>query len=179
MLGDDSPSTAAGTVLLGRYELGDLLGRGASAKVYLARDLVTGQHQLRSVAIKLVANLRRLRHRHVVQLHEILATRKKVHFVLDLAAGGELFSLLDSLARTYLTRTSASLLLMQVFWKQQVWEFCNIFRSGNSKPFTRWRTTSLLKLFCKMETVSRNLLSSINSFFSDCKLEKNSFSPSL
>ncbi|CAN6219938.1 unnamed protein product [Urochloa humidicola] len=114
--GDDSPSAAAGTVLLGRYELGELLGRGASAKVYLARDLVTGQ----SVAIKSFPNprsgedggrrrpvaiereaaiLRRLRHRHVVRLHEILATRKKVHFVLDLAAGGELFSLVDASGR--------------------------------------------------------------------------------
>ncbi|NP_001147331.1 CBL-interacting protein kinase 29 [Zea mays] len=107
---------AAGTVLLGRYELGGLLGRGASAKVYLARDLLTG----RSVAIKSFPNpragggagvgvnaaiereaciLRRLRHRHVVRLHEILATRKKVHFVLDLAGGGELFSLVDASGR--------------------------------------------------------------------------------
>ncbi|TKW36506.1 hypothetical protein SEVIR_2G444800v4 [Setaria viridis] len=112
--GEEPPS---GTVLLGRYELGGLLGRGASAKVYLARDLLTGE----SVAIKSFPNprasggaeegrrpaaiereaaiLRRLRHRHVVRLHEILATRKKVHFVLDLAAGGELFSLVDASGR--------------------------------------------------------------------------------
>jgi serine/threonine protein kinase len=108
-----NPSSAAevvsGTVLLGRYELGGLLGRGASAKVYLARDLVTD----RPVAIKSFPNprasvdniereaaiLRRLRHRHVVRLHEILATRKKVHFVLDLAAGGELFSRVDASGR--------------------------------------------------------------------------------
>jgi carbon catabolite-derepressing protein kinase len=105
-------ASAAGTVLLGRYELGGLLGRGASAKVYLARDLRTG----RSVAIKSFPNpraasdrpvaiereagiLRRLRHRHVVRLHEILATRTKVHFVLDLAAGGELLSLVDASGR--------------------------------------------------------------------------------
>jgi serine/threonine protein kinase len=116
-VGDDT--AAAGRVLLGRYELGGLLGRGASAKVYLARDLLTG----RDVAIKSFPNpragggggceggtgpapiereaaiLRRLRHRHVVRLHEILATRKKVHFVLDLAAGGELFSLVDASGR--------------------------------------------------------------------------------
>ncbi|KAL5196494.1 hypothetical protein ABZP36_000006 [Zizania latifolia] len=115
-----SPAAAgnepAGRVLLGRYELGVLLGRGASAKVYLARDLHTG----RDVAIKSFPNprhgggesprrpahiereaaiLRRLRHRHVTRLHEILATRKKVHFVLDLAAGGELFSLLGASGR--------------------------------------------------------------------------------
>jgi serine/threonine protein kinase len=130
--GSPAPAAAAGTVLLGRYELGGLLGRGASAKVYLARDLLTGA----SVAIKSFPNprggggggegrggrrpgaaaiereaaiLRRLRHRHVVRLHEILATRTKVHFVLDLAAGGELFSLVvdasgrmtEDLARHY------------------------------------------------------------------------------
>ncbi|VAH42232.1 hypothetical protein VPH35_026977 [Triticum aestivum] len=112
---DESQSLAAPKVLLGRYELGGLLGRGASAKVYRARDLLTG----RDVAIKSFPNprsgardgegsagsaaiereaaiLARLRHRHVVRLHEILGTRKKVHFVLDLAAGGELFSLVDS-----------------------------------------------------------------------------------
>ncbi|KAM3392146.1 hypothetical protein ACQJBY_013339 [Aegilops geniculata] len=113
--GDESQSLAAPKLLLGRYELGGLLGRGASAKVYQARDLLTG----RDVAIKSFPNpraagregegsagsaaiereaaiLARLRHRHVVRLHEILGTRKKVHFVLDLAAGGELFSLVDS-----------------------------------------------------------------------------------
>uniref|UniRef100_A0A0D9X2X4 non-specific serine/threonine protein kinase n=1 Tax=Leersia perrieri TaxID=77586 RepID=A0A0D9X2X4_9ORYZ len=114
-----SPATAgdaaAGSVLLGRYELGALLGRGASAKVYHATELLTGRH----VAIKSFPNprhagdprsggaaiereaaiLRRLRHRHVMRLHEILATRKKVHFVLDLAAGGELFSLVDASGR--------------------------------------------------------------------------------
>jgi hypothetical protein len=42
------------------------------------------------------AILRRLRHRCVVQLHEILAMRKKVHFKLDLVTSGELFSLMDS-----------------------------------------------------------------------------------
>jgi serine/threonine protein kinase len=103
-------------VLLGRYELGGLLGRGASTKMYLARDLLTGT----SVAIKSFTNsrgggegggrrpgaaaiereaaiLRRLRH--VVRLHEILATRTKVYFVLDLAVGGELFSLVDASSR--------------------------------------------------------------------------------
>ncbi|KAF8775093.1 hypothetical protein HU200_004975 [Digitaria exilis] len=84
-----APAAAApGEVLLGRYELGDLLGRGASAKARRPGAIE------REAAI-----LRRLRHRHVVRLHEILATRKKVHFVLDLAGGGELFSLLDASGR--------------------------------------------------------------------------------
>ncbi|CAO2142529.1 unnamed protein product [Urochloa humidicola] len=109
MPGDDSPSAATGTVLLGRYELGDLLGRGTSAKVYLARDLVTGQsvamksfpnpHSATSLSSLWPSSSRHLRHRHVVRLHEILAMRKKVHFALNLAADGELFSLLDSLGQ--------------------------------------------------------------------------------
>ncbi|KQK14650.1 CBL-interacting protein kinase 29 [Brachypodium distachyon] len=107
---DDSSAANAVVVLGGRYELGAMLGRGASAKVYQARDLVNGG----DVAIKSFPNpgsggggaiereaaiLRRLRHRHVVRLHEILGTRKKVHFVLDLASGGELFSLVDASGR--------------------------------------------------------------------------------
>jgi serine/threonine protein kinase len=42
------------------------------------------------------AILRCLRPHQVVQLHEILAMSKKVHFMLDLAANDKLFSLMDS-----------------------------------------------------------------------------------
>ncbi|KAI4966572.1 hypothetical protein ZWY2020_038016 [Hordeum vulgare] len=62
-----------------------------------------------SAAIERGGHPRRLRHRHVVRLHEILGTRKKVH-CLDLA-GGELFSLVDLTAacrRTSRGITSAS-----------------------------------------------------------------------
>ncbi|KAJ0975512.1 hypothetical protein J5N97_017477 [Dioscorea zingiberensis] len=96
-------------VLFGRYELGRLLGCGAFAKVYHARNLSTGQ----SVAIKVISKprvmrsglasnlrreilaLRRLRHPHVVRLHEVLASRTRIFFVMDLARGGELFSLVS------------------------------------------------------------------------------------
>ncbi|RDX97307.1 CBL-interacting serine/threonine-protein kinase 11, partial [Mucuna pruriens] len=95
---------AAGVILFGKYELVKLLGVGASAKVYHARNVHTSQ----SVAVKAVSKrtlhkngytaqverevaiMRRLRHPHTVRLYEVLATRTKIYFVMEFAAGGEL-----------------------------------------------------------------------------------------
>ncbi|KAL7600547.1 CBL-interacting serine/threonine-protein kinase 14 [Lactuca sativa] len=103
--GDGLPSTAEKT-LFGKYEVGRLLGYGAFAKVYHARDVQTEK----SVAIKainkqrilkggLAANvkreisiMRRLRHPNIVRLLEVLANKKKIYFVLEFAKGGELFA---------------------------------------------------------------------------------------
>lgn len=92
--------------LFGKYELGKLLGCGAFAKVYHGRNLQTSQ----SVAIKvfnkkkitasgLTSNIVReititsqLRHAHIVRFHEVLATKTKIFFVIELVKGGELFS---------------------------------------------------------------------------------------
>lgn len=92
--------------LFGKYELGKLLGYGAFAKVYHARNIRTGQ----SVAIKAVCKqkalkegltaqlkreisiMHRLHHSHIVRLFEVLATKSKVYFVLEFAKGGELFT---------------------------------------------------------------------------------------
>lgn len=89
-----------------KYELGRLLGCGAFAKVYHARDLTTGH----SVAIKAVSKQRiqkgnltahvereiaimhRLRHPNIVRLYEVLATKSKIYFVMEFAKGGELFA---------------------------------------------------------------------------------------
>ncbi|KAG8374471.1 hypothetical protein BUALT_Bualt11G0135800 [Buddleja alternifolia] len=102
----DSSSSQLSLNLLKKYELGKLLGCGAFAKVYHARDLRTGQ----SVAIKsiskhriikgnLTANVKReifimrgLRHPHIVRLHEVLATKTKIYFAMEFAKGGELFA---------------------------------------------------------------------------------------
>ncbi|KAG1330276.1 CBL-interacting serine/threonine-protein kinase 12 [Cocos nucifera] len=95
-----------GLVLMGRYEVGRLLGHGTFAKVYHARNLGTGE----SVAIKLldkekilkgglvahikreIAILRRVRHPNIVQLFEVMATKSKIYFVMEYVRGGELFS---------------------------------------------------------------------------------------
>ncbi|CAL4905297.1 unnamed protein product [Urochloa decumbens] len=103
------------TLLLGKYELGRLLGRGNFAKVYLARPVSGGGDP---VAVKVldkaevlstpgmaprvlreVTAMRRLRHPNVLRLHEVLATRAKIYLVMELAPGGDLLSRLASLPR--------------------------------------------------------------------------------
>ncbi|KAA3454635.1 CBL-interacting serine/threonine-protein kinase 14-like [Gossypium australe] len=102
----DFPELSSEATLFGKYELGKLLGCGAFAKVYHARDVDSGQ----SVAIKAVSKkkvlkggfmshvkreiaiMRRLRHPNIVKLIEVLATKTKVYFVMEFAKGGELFT---------------------------------------------------------------------------------------
>ncbi|GKV02284.1 hypothetical protein SLEP1_g14741 [Rubroshorea leprosula] len=104
--GSEQPELHPEAALFGKYEIGKLLGRGAFAKVYHGRNVRTGQ----SVAIKAVckqkivkgglmgnvkreiAIMRRLRHPHVLKLFEVLATKTKIFFVMELARGGELFA---------------------------------------------------------------------------------------
>ncbi|XP_027345151.1 CBL-interacting serine/threonine-protein kinase 12-like isoform X8 [Abrus precatorius] len=108
-------------VLMGRYELGKLLGQGTFAKVYHARNLKTGE----GVAIKIINKekilkgglvshikreisiLRRVRHPNIVQLFEVMATKTKIYFVMEYVRGGELFNkvakgrLKEHVARNY------------------------------------------------------------------------------
>ncbi|XP_051128730.1 CBL-interacting serine/threonine-protein kinase 12-like [Andrographis paniculata] len=108
-------------LLLGRYEIGKLLGHGTFAKVYHARNVKTGD----SVAIKVIdkekilkvgliahikreiAILRRVRHPNIVQLFEVMATKSKIFFVMEFVKGGELFNkvakgrLKEEVARRY------------------------------------------------------------------------------
>ncbi|KAJ4981510.1 hypothetical protein NE237_032347 [Protea cynaroides] len=111
----------AQALLLGRYEIGKLLGHGTFAKVYHARNVKTGE----SVAIKVldkekilrggmiahikreIAILRRVRHPNIVQLFEVMATKSKIYFVMEYVRGGELFNkvakgrLKEDVARKY------------------------------------------------------------------------------
>jgi 5'-AMP-activated protein kinase, catalytic alpha subunit len=98
-------------IMGGRYRLGRLLGRGNFAKVYKAHKADTGE----VVAIKVfdkdavrrsstaeqvkreVDVMRRVRHPHVVRLHEVMATRSRIYLAMEYASGGELF---DRLARS-------------------------------------------------------------------------------
>ncbi|KAL5997844.1 CBL-interacting serine/threonine-protein kinase 12 [Asimina triloba] len=93
-------------LLLGRYEIGKLLGHGTFAKVYHARNVKTNE----SVAIKVldkekilksgliahikreISILRRVRHPNIVQLFEVMATKTKIYFVMEYVRGGELFN---------------------------------------------------------------------------------------
>lgn len=109
-------------ILFGKYEMGRLLGQGTFAKVYHARNIVTGE----SVAIKVINKkqvkrdglvmeqikreisiMRLVRHPNIVELKEVMATKTKIFFVMECVKGGELFAkvskgrLKEDLARKY------------------------------------------------------------------------------
>lgn len=108
-------------VLMQRYELGRLLGKGTFAKVYYARSMSTNQ----SVAIKVIDKdkilrvglvdqvkreisvMKMVKHPNVIHLYEIMATKTKIYFVMEYAKGGELFNkvakgkLKEDVARKY------------------------------------------------------------------------------
>lgn len=112
--GHDNTSTSGsscnvekkGTVLMHRYEMGRMLGQGTFAKVYHGRDIASGQ----SVAIKIIDKekvlrvgmveqikreisvMRLVRHPNVVRLHEVMASKTKIYFVMEYVKGGELFN---------------------------------------------------------------------------------------
>ncbi|KAK4764546.1 hypothetical protein SAY86_025636 [Trapa natans] len=114
-------SNATSSVLHGKYELGRLLGHGTFAKVYHTRNLQTG----RNVAMKVVGKekvikvgmmeqikreisvMKMVKHPNIVELHEVMASKSKIYFAMDLVRGGELFSkiskgrLREDVARMY------------------------------------------------------------------------------
>jgi len=117
-MGSDDKS---GGVLHGKYELGRMLGHGTFAKVYLSRHLQTGK----SVAMKVVGKekvirvgmmeqikreisvMKMVKHPNIVDLHEVMASKTKIYFVMELIRGGELFAkiakgrLREDVARSY------------------------------------------------------------------------------
>ncbi|KAI3957954.1 hypothetical protein MKW98_020596 [Papaver atlanticum] len=111
-------------ILFEKYEIGRLLGCGAFAKVYHARNIQTGE----SVAIKAISKqkivkngfmpnikreisiMRQLHHPYIVKLLEVLATKTKIYFVMEFVKGGDLFSEIskcrfsEDLSRRYFQR---------------------------------------------------------------------------
>ncbi|MCD9644369.1 CBL-interacting protein kinase 2 [Datura stramonium] len=93
-------------LLMERYELGKLLGQGTFAKVHHARDIKTSMN----VAIKIIDKekivkigmtdqikreisvMRLVRHSNIVQLYEVMASKKKIYCVMEYVKGGELFN---------------------------------------------------------------------------------------
>lgn len=109
------------TVLMRKYEVGGMLGRGTFAKVYHARNLSSRQN----VAIKIldkekisrvglidqikreISVMRLVRHPNVVQLYEVMASKTKIYFSMEYVKGGELFNMVakgklkEDMARKY------------------------------------------------------------------------------
>ncbi|KAG6393366.1 hypothetical protein SASPL_147605 [Salvia splendens] len=109
-------TSGTGSIILEKYQLGRLLGRGSFAKVYLARLL--NNPSAPEVAIKVidkaatvdaameprivreVSAMRRLHHHsNILTLHEVMATKSKIYLVMELAPGGELFAKLSRCRR--------------------------------------------------------------------------------
>ncbi|XP_073133973.1 CBL-interacting serine/threonine-protein kinase 8-like [Henckelia pumila] len=90
---------------VGKYEVGRTIGEGTFAKVKFAQNTETGE----SVAMKVLDRstiikhkmvdqikreiyiMKRVRHPHVVRLHEVIASRTKIYIILEFITGGELF----------------------------------------------------------------------------------------
>ncbi|GKV26966.1 hypothetical protein SLEP1_g36175 [Rubroshorea leprosula] len=108
-------------IIFKKYEMGRMLGQGTFAKVYYGKNLATQE----SVAIKVINKeqvkkeglieqiqreisiMRLVRHPHIVELKEVMATKARVFFVMEYVRGGELFAkvvkgkLKEDLARKY------------------------------------------------------------------------------
>ncbi|KAK4269488.1 hypothetical protein QN277_022641 [Acacia crassicarpa] len=111
------------SIIFNKYEMGKLLGQGNFAKVYHGRNLETNE----SVAIKVIKKeklekgklklmnqikrevsiMRLVRHPHIVELKEVMATKGKIFLVMEYVKGGELFAkvtkgkMKEDLARKY------------------------------------------------------------------------------
>ncbi|KAL0414438.1 UNVERIFIED_CONTAM: CBL-interacting serine/threonine-protein kinase [Sesamum radiatum] len=110
-----SAGGGSGSIILEKYQLSRLLGRGSFAKVYLGRSLDNSDAE---VAIKVidkaatvdaameprilreVSAMRRLHHHpNILELYEVMATKSKIYLVMELAPGGELFAKLSRCRR--------------------------------------------------------------------------------
>jgi len=93
-------------VIFNKYEMGKVLGQGNFAKVYHCKNLSANE----SVAIKVIKKerlkkerlvkqikrevsvMRLVRHPHIVELKEVMATKGKIFLVVEYVKGGELFN---------------------------------------------------------------------------------------
>ncbi|KAL3815162.1 hypothetical protein ACJIZ3_016430 [Penstemon smallii] len=107
---------------VGKYEVGKTLGEGSFAKVKFARDTQTGDcvaikiidrdrvlhHQMVEQIKREISTMKMIKHPNVLNLFEVMASRKKIYIVLEYVDGGELFDkiakygrLKEDLARRY------------------------------------------------------------------------------
>ncbi|XP_059291158.1 CBL-interacting serine/threonine-protein kinase 7-like [Lycium ferocissimum] len=118
-----SNGSGTGTIILGKYKLGRLLGRGSFAKVYhglclddntnIAIKVIDKKTTITDASmepriIREISAMCRLNHQNIIQLIEVMATKTKIYLVMELATGGDLHTKLnrrgrfsDSTARFY------------------------------------------------------------------------------
>ncbi|KAL3506020.1 hypothetical protein ACH5RR_031402 [Cinchona calisaya] len=124
--------SGSGTIILNKYQLTRLLGRGSFAKVYHGRCLEDNssvavkvidkrakfQAPLEQLIVREVSAMRRLNnHPSILKIHEVMATKTKIYLVMELAPGGELFTKLqqrggrfsESTARSYFQQLISAL----------------------------------------------------------------------
>ncbi|XWS53893.1 hypothetical protein CRYUN_Cryun10bG0039200 [Craigia yunnanensis] len=117
------------SILLGKYQLGRLLGRGSFAKVHEATSLEDNNSVVAikiidktktvdaAMVIREVSAMRRLQnHPNILKIHEVMATKTKICLVMELASGGELFAkvlrrgrLAEPAARRYFSQLVSAL----------------------------------------------------------------------
>ncbi|KAJ7954806.1 Non-specific serine/threonine protein kinase [Quillaja saponaria] len=126
-----APPPPHATTLLGKYQLGRLLGRGSFAKVYQAKSLTDNT----TVAVKIIDKsktvdasmepriireidaMQRLHHHpNILKILEVMATKTKIYLIVELATGGELFTkiarkgrLTEPVARRYFQQLVSAL----------------------------------------------------------------------
>lgn len=93
-----------GAVIGGRFQLGELLGKGGFAKVYKALDLQTGEQLavkeiqkdlLNKSELPKILNegkiLAGLKHTNIVKFIELVHEKKQIFFVMEYVSGGSLY----------------------------------------------------------------------------------------
>ena len=107
---------------IGNYIIGETIGEGAFGKVKLARHIPTGE----KVAIKILNKeridinkikkeikiLKKLKHINIIQLYEVLETKKHLYIVMEYCNGQELFTLIKS--KHHLTEIEACKYFQQI-----------------------------------------------------------------
>mmetsp|Transcript_16155 Transcript_16155/g.38058 ORF Transcript_16155/g.38058 Transcript_16155/m.38058 type:complete len:452 (-) Transcript_16155:362-1717(-) len=98
---------------VGKYQLGKTLGEGTYGKVKLATNTEDGQmyaikvldkakikeHKMDAQVKQEISIMKLLKHEHVVNLIEVLASKNNIFLVLELITGGELFDKIVSAGR--------------------------------------------------------------------------------
>ncbi|CAN4091823.1 unnamed protein product [Withania somnifera] len=105
-----SSTSRTGTVILGKYQLVHLLGRGSFAKVYHGRCLDDNTNiaikvidkkstivdaSMEPRIIREISAMCRLNHPNIIQLNEVMATKSKIYLVMEIASRGDLQSKLN------------------------------------------------------------------------------------